>query len=182
MNIKPLSWIYILLLLFVLQIPAAVAASKAEIDARVEEALETFYEETTAGKKLAQKAAGILVFPKVIKAGFGIGGEYGEGALLINNKTIDYYSTASASIGLQFGAQVKSQVILFMEEKALKNFRDSDGWEAGVDGSVAVATQGAAKEIDTQTAKEPIIGFIFSNKGLMYNLTFEGSKISHIKK
>lgn len=158
------------------------AASKEEIDAEVQEAIENFYKETSAGKRLAQKAAGMLVFPKVIKAGIGIGGEYGEGALLIKVSTVAYYSTAAASIGFQLGAQIKSQIVLFMNQKVLEEFRKSQGWQAGVDGSVALATLGAGGEITTDTIKEPIIGFIFSNKGLMYNLTFEGSKISRIER
>lgn len=95
---------------------------------------------------------------------------------------MDYYSTASASIGFQLGGQIKSQVILFMTRQALERFRNSKGWKAGVDGSVAVAAVGAGGEIDTNTAKKPIIGFIFSNKGLMYNLTFEGSKFTKLNK
>ena len=160
----------------------AYAASKMEIDARVEEALSEFYKKTSAGKKLAGKAVGMLIFPKVYKAGIGIGGEYGEGALTIGGKTVDYYNTASASIGFQLGAQVKTQIILFMNKKVLSAFQDSGGWEIGVDGSVAIATFGAGGEIDTKIAKEPVIGFIFSNKGLMYNLTLEGAKITKIKK
>ncbi len=156
------------------------SASKQEIDENVKVALAEFYEKSQAGKALAEKASGMLVFPKVIKAGFGIGGEYGEGALLIKGKTVEYYSTASASIGFQLGAQQKSQVILFMNDDVLKKFRDSDGWEAGVDGSVAVAEIGAGGDLSTKTAQEPIIGFVFSNKGLMYNLTFEGSKMTKL--
>jgi lipid-binding SYLF domain-containing protein len=161
---------------------AAGAASREEIDAEVQEAIENFYKHTSAGKRLAQKAAGMLVFPKVYKAGIGIGGEYGEGALLVRGRTVAYYNIAGASIGFQLGAQVKSQVILFMNERVLADFRRSKGWEAGVDGSVALATLGAGGEITTTTANQPIIGFIFSNKGLMYNLTFEGSKITRIER
>jgi len=161
---------------------SAVAASKEEIDAEVQEAIENFYKHTSAGKRLAQKAAGMLVFPSVFKAGIGIGGEYGEGALLVRGNTVAYYGTAAASIGFQLGAQVKSQVVLFMNQKVLDSFRKSQGWQAGVDGSVALATLGAGGEINTDTMKEPIIGFIFSNKGLMYNLTFEGSKITRIER
>lgn len=164
----------------VLLMSPAFAASKVEIDAKVNATLKTFSAEVKGGSELARKAAGILVFPEVIKAGIGIGGEYGEGALRVGGKTVAYYNTAAASIGLQLGAQIKSQVILFMTQKALNQFRNSDGWKAGVDGSVALATLGAGGEIDTETAKKPIIGFIFSNKGLMYNLTFEGSKITRI--
>ena len=158
------------------------AASKEEIDAKVKQAIDEFYKQTSAGKTLAQKAAGMLVFPEVLKAGIGIGGEYGEGALVIKNYHAAYYSTAAASIGFQLGAQIKSQIILFMNQKVLADFRKSAGWKAGVDGSVALATLGAGGEISTDTIKEPIIGFIFSNKGLMYNLTFEGAKITRLER
>lgn len=160
----------------------AVAASKAEIDAKVEAALEDFYKTSPAGKKLAARASGMLIFPSVIKAGIGIGGEYGEGALLVGGTTAAYYNIASASIGFQLGAQVKSEIILFMSQAALEHFRNRDGWEAGVDGSVAIATFGVGGEIDTETQKSEIIGFIFSNKGLMYNVSLEGSKISRISR
>lgn len=169
-------------LLAITAAPAAFADSKVELDAKVQEALTQFAKHTSAGAELAAKAHGVLVFPSVIKAGIGIGGEYGEGALQIGGKTVDYYSIAAASIGLQLGAQARTEIILLMTADALKSFRDSQGWKAGVDGSVALATLGAGGTIDTQTAQKPIIGFIFSNKGLMYNLTFEGSKITKIQK
>lgn len=161
---------------------AAGAASKEEINAEVREAVQSFHKHTTAGHELSRQAAGMLVFPSVIKAGIGIGGEYGEGALLVKGKTVAYYNIAAASIGFQLGAQARSQIVLFMNDKVLSEFRKSEGWKAGVDGSVALATLGAGGAIDTETAKQPIIGFIFSNKGLMYNLTFEGSKITRIQK
>lgn len=158
------------------------AASAQEINAKVNQALKEFYRHSPAGKELAHKAAAILIFPEVIKVGIGIGGEYGEGALRKGGKTTAYYNVASASIGFQLGAQLKSEILLFMTEEALRKFRNSDGWEAGVDGSVAIATLGAGGEIDSNTIQQPIIGFIFSNKGLMYNLSIEGSKITPISR
>jgi lipid-binding SYLF domain-containing protein len=179
---KTICALFVCVAILLFQTSMVTAATKTEIDLNVEEALAKFYKETSAGKKLAKKAAGILIFPKVYKAGIGIGGEYGEGALLVGNKTVDYYNVASASLGFQLGAQVKTQLVLFMNQAVLKDFRGSSGWEAGVDGSVAIATLGAGGELDTNTAQKPIIGFIFSNKGLMYNLTLEGAKITRIKK
>lgn len=158
------------------------AASKAEIDATSQETMSEFYKYSPAGKALAAKAAGILVFPKVIKAGFGLGGEYGEGSLMIGGAPSAYYATAGASFGFQMGAQIKSQVILFMTSAALKEFRNSEGWKAGVDGSVAIANYGVGGDIDTKTMEQPVIGFIFSNKGLMYDLSLEGSKFTQIKR
>lgn len=156
------------------------AASKAEIDTDVQFALTTFYHLSPGNKELASKAAGILVFPSVMKAGFFVGGDYGEGALQVAGKTVDYYSTAAISFGLQLGAQSRSEVILFMDKDALENFRLHDGWAAGVDGSIAVVDSGVGKGIDTETFKDPVIAVIFSSKGLMGNLSLEGSKFSKI--
>lgn len=158
------------------------AAKKILLDAQIEEAIEDFYDHTSAGERLAKKAKGMLVFPRVKKAGIGVGGEYGEGALLVDGKIKQYYNVASASVGFQLGVQVKSQIILFMEKDALRKFQRADGWEVGLDGSVALATLGAGGEIEGKTINEPVIGFIFGNKGLMYNLSLEGSKISKINK
>ena len=182
-SIHALAYRTLLAIFTLVLIPlAAHAASKEEIDANVEEALATFYAESPAGKRLADSAVGMLVFPRVIKAGIGVGGEYGEGAFVVNGQTVDYYNTASASIGFQLGAQLKSQIIMFMTDDALNTFRNSDGWEAGVDGSVALVEFGAGGEISSNSAQAPIIGFIFSNKGLMYNLTFEGSKMTKLSR
>jgi lipid-binding SYLF domain-containing protein len=169
------------LLCLCLVLPAE-AASRQEIDAKATEAVQRFYQHSSAGRELAERAAGVLIFPEVYKAGVGIGGEYGEGALRVSGTTVDYYSTAAASIGFQLGAQIKSQIILFMTQDALSRFRRGDGWEAGVDGSVAIADLGAGGTIDSSTLQAPIIGFIFSNKGLMYNLTLEGSKFTRMDK
>ena len=158
------------------------AGSREEIDAEVRQALKEFRQHTSAGHELSQKAAGMLVFPSVVKAGIGVGGEYGEGALLVGGKPAAYYNIASASIGFQLGAQARSMIMLLMTGSALAKFRKSECWKAGVYRSVALATLGAGGSIDTETAKKPIIGFIFSNKGLMYNLTFEGSKITKIER
>jgi lipid-binding SYLF domain-containing protein len=170
------------LMLFGLVVSPAWAGSAAEIDAGVNSTLERFVKDVAGADNFMRSAKGVLVFPKVYKAGIGIGGEYGEGALRINGRTVDYYSTAAASIGFQLGGQVKSIIILFMEDKALKKFRESEGWKAGVDGSVALVDIGAGRELSTQTIKDPIVAFIFDQKGLMYNLTLEGSKFTKLDK
>ncbi len=150
------------------------------IEVAVDVTLEQFAKDVKGGKEFLKSAKGVLVFPSVFKAGIGIGGEYGEGALRIGGKTVDYYSTAAASIGFQLGAQTKRIILVFMQDDALKKFRASKGWEAGVDGSVALIELGAGGTIDTTTIKDPIIGFVFGNKGLMFNLTLEGSKYTKI--
>jgi lipid-binding SYLF domain-containing protein len=158
------------------------AAAAKDIDAKVDAALGRFLGEVRGAKEFLQSAKGVLVFAGVIKAGIGIGGEYGEGALRIGGQTVDYYSIASASIGLQFGAQKKDIVLVFMEEQSLTKFRRSSGWKAGVDGSVVLIDIGAGKSIDSTNIKDPIVAFVVGQKGLMYNLTLEGSKISKLKR
>lgn len=166
---------------FTIILPSAVyAASAKEINIRVDGTLNRFAEEITGGSEFLKKSYGALVFPNVIKAGIGIGGEYGEGALRIGGKTVEYYSTAAASVGFQLGAQSKSIVLVFLTKEALADFRKSDGWKAGVDGSVAIVKWGVGEDINTIDVKDPIVGFVFSNKGLMYNLTIEGSKFTKI--
>jgi lipid-binding SYLF domain-containing protein len=156
------------------------AASAEEINIKVNAALERFREEVSGGDSFLKKADGVLVFPGVVKAGFGIGGEYGEGALRIGNKTVEYYNTAAASIGFQIGGQVKTVVLVFLDQSALADFRKNSGWKVGVDGSVAFIKWGIGEDINTVDIKDPIVGFVFSNKGLMYNLTLEGSKFTKI--
>jgi lipid-binding SYLF domain-containing protein len=156
------------------------ADSATEINIKANSALERFKDEVPGGKEFLKRAKGVLVFPGIIKAGFGIGGEYGEGALRIGGTTVEYYSTAAVSIGFQIGAQSKTLVLVFLQNDALTEFRASDGWKAGVDGSVAVVEWGVGEDINTTDIKDPIVGFIFSNKGLMFNLTIEGSKFTKI--
>ena len=176
-------WFLISLVLsFTAVSPPSFAKSAKEIDASVDTALERFGREIPGAKELLKKTKGVLVLPKVIKGGIGIGGEYGEGALRLHGKTVDYYNTIGGSIGFQLGAQVKSIYLLFMEDQALKDFRVSDGWKAGVDGSVALVAVGANGTIDTTQTNQPIMGFVLGQKGLMYNLTLEGSKFNKIVK
>jgi lipid-binding SYLF domain-containing protein len=174
--------LFLLLLLGVTSAQMANAATAKEIDVSVDVALENFAKEVKGAQEFLQSAKGVLVFPNVLKAGMGVGGEYGEGALRIKGKTVDYYNTASASFGLQLGAQKKTILLIFMQDEALKKFRKSEGWEIGVDGSVALLTVGVGESIDSTKIKDPIVGFVFSQKGLMYNLTLEGTKITKLNK
>ena len=158
------------------------AASAYEIDVGVDETLERFYYSIRGARELAHKAGGVLVFPSVVKAGFGFGGEYGEGALRIRGRTVDYYNTLSASVGFQLGVQERSVIIMFMTPDALDQFRRTAGWKVGADASVAIITVGIGGSIDTNKITSPVVGFILDPKGLMYNLTLEGSKISRIRR
>lgn len=152
-----------------------------QINTNVDNSLKQF-EKVPGAHEILRSASGILVFPIVFKAGIGIGGEYGEGALRIKRKTVDYYSTASASIGFQLGGQKKTVIIAFMQKDALEKFRNSTGWKVGIDASIAVIAIGTGGSIDSAKLNEPIVAFVLDQKGIMYNLTLEGSKISKIKK
>jgi lipid-binding SYLF domain-containing protein len=180
---KAAAWALCLCLLGSLLLAGPASAKTAqEIDASVNAVLADFTKRVRGSREFLQTAKGVLVFAGVIKAGIGIGGEYGEGALRIGGRTTGYYSIAAASIGLQLGAQKKDIVIVFLQEKALKDFQAATGWQIGVDGSVVLIDLGADASIDTTKANKPIVGFVIGQKGLMYNLTLEGSKISKLAK
>lgn len=161
---------------------SAQAASKAEIDAQIRASLASLYEEHPAARELVAQAKGLLVFPQIFKAGFILGGEFGEGALLIGGRPVQYYRTTGLSIGIQAGAQGKSQVVMFMNDEVLAKFRQSNGWEAGVDGSVAVVEFGTGAAINSNTIKQPIVGFVFNNRGLMVNASLAGNKFWRVQK
>jgi lipid-binding SYLF domain-containing protein len=153
----------------------------SEINAGIDAALPRLYSSVRGSRELIAKANGVLVFPSVIAAGLGIGGQYGEGALRIRNETVDYYNLASVSVGLQIGAQSKAVFMLFMTQESLDKFRKSEGWSVGADASVAVLKVGANGEVDINATQGPIVAFVLTNAGLMANLTLEGTKITRLK-
>ena len=156
--------------------------SGREIDASVDVALERFYKQVDGAREFAKNAKGLLVLPNVKKAAFIIGGEYGQGALRIGGETVDYYNIVSGSFGLQIGAEGKDIIIAFMTEEVLTAFRASQGWEAGVDGNIALITVGAGGRVDTTTTRDPIVGFVFDVKGLIADVSLKGAKITKLDK
>ena len=165
--------------------PLAVAADKGKETAgklakESQAALQTLYAKVPAAKTLGGQAKAILVFPKVTKAGLGIGGQYGEGALLQGGKAVAYYNTAGISTGLQAGAQTYGYAMFFMNDAALKSLDKTEGFEVGVGPSVVVMDEGKAKSTTSTTAKDDIYAFIFGQKGLMAGLGIQGNKITKI--
>jgi lipid-binding SYLF domain-containing protein len=158
------------------------AKTAKEIDASVDVAIERFYKQVEGAEELVKASKGILVMPNVKKAAFIVGGEYGQGALRVGGKSVDYYNTISGSIGLQIGGEAKDIILLFMTDEALKQFRASKGWEAGVDGNVALITIGAGGRADTRTLKDPIVGYVFDAKGLIADISLKGAKFSKVDK
>lgn len=165
--------------------PLAVAAEKGDSAAKLakdaQAALNALYAKTPAAKTLGAKAAAILVFPRVTKAGLIVGGQYGEGALLKGGKAVAYYSTTGASYGLQAGAQTYGYVLFLMNDKAVKDLDAAQGFEVGVGPSVVVMDEGMAKSTTTTTIKDDIYAFIFGQKGLMAGLGVQGNKITPIQ-
>jgi lipid-binding SYLF domain-containing protein len=175
----------ILLLITIFSVFSAnnlLAKTAKEIDASVDVAIERFYKQVKGAEEFVKESKGMLVMPNVVKAALIVGGEYGEGALRIGGKTVDYYNTISGSIGFQIGGESKDIILLFMTEEALKKFRGSKGWEAGVDGNVALISVGAGERADTTTTKDPIVGFVFDTKGLIADISLKGAKFTKLDK
>ncbi len=158
------------------------AAAAEEIDASANVATRRFYKQVGGAEEFVRSAKGLLIMPGVKKAAFIIGGEYGEGALRIGGETVDYYNIVSGSVGFQIGVEAKDIIIAFMTQEALDGFRASSGWEAGLDGNVALITIGAGERVDTRTIKDPIVGFVFDVKGLMADISFKGAKFTKLDK
>ena len=161
---------------------AAVAASAAEIDRDVKSALGKLYAESSSAKALGKKAKGILVFPSIVKGGFLVGGQYGEGALLKGGKTSGYYNTLQLSYGMQAGIQKYGYALFLMNDSAVNWLDKSDGWEIGVGPSIVVVDTGMAMSKTTTTMKADIYAFFFDQKGLMGGLGLQGTKITKIDK
>jgi lipid-binding SYLF domain-containing protein len=172
-------WLLVVIMMCLIQQPAF-AGSAAEIDKEVELALEKLYTSSPTAQELSTVSKGILIFPDVIKAGLVIGGQYGEGALLVKGETVGYYNTVAASYGLQAGAQSFGYAMFLMTDEALKYLQESSGWEIGVGPSIVVVDKGLAKTLTTSTAKEDIYAFIFGQEGLMAGIGLQGSKITKI--
>ena len=156
------------------------AKSSSEIDASIESALDRFAIEIQGAQTYLDGARGILVIPKMIKAGLVLGMEYGEGALVVDNIKVQYYRAFSGSLGLQLGVGSKDLVILFYDDEAMDDILYSSGWQVGVDGSVALLDMGAGGSLDTTEAQDPIVGFVFGHKGLIAGLSLEGTKFTKI--
>jgi len=160
---------------------AAQAEAAKVIDAKADVAIAKFTKLVKGGDKFLSKVKGYLVFPDVYKGGFVVGGEYGNGVLKVDGKSVAYYNIASASIGWQIGAQKTSYIFAFADQYALDAFLKSNGWEAGVDGTITVADWGGGIDISSISFEKPIYGFVFNNQGLMAGVSLEGTKFTRIK-
>ncbi|MDH4022489.1 MAG: YSC84-related protein [Gammaproteobacteria bacterium] len=169
-------------MLAAMTLPASAASTAGEIDAKVDAALARLKAEVPGSDAVVANAKGILVFSGVIKAGFVIAGEGGEGALRIGGKTEGYYSIFSGSVGFQAGGQKRDIIMVFLDADALKDFQASDGWKIGADGTVTLIDTGASGTIDSATLKKPIVGFIVGQKGLMAGISLDGSKITKLER
>jgi lipid-binding SYLF domain-containing protein len=157
-------------------------ATKEQIDERVQNTLTQFYQLNPTHQDLVGRAKGILVFPQVTKGGAGVAGEFGEGALRVNGRNVGYYSLSSASVGLTLGVAKHSEIIMFMTQEALDKFTSTKGWAVGADTGVAVMSKGAGGDYDTKTLQRPILGFVFGEKGLIADVSLDGSKITQLNR
>ena len=162
------------------QASASATEQRQEINSGTDATLTRLYETSPQARALVERAKGVLVFPSVLSASFMVGAQHGKGVLRVGGANAGYYSTTAGSIGFQAGAQSKAVVLLFMTDQALEQFRKSNGWTVGADASVAVANVGANGRIDTNTARQPIVGFVMNNGGLMAGVSLEGAKIAKL--
>ncbi len=167
---------------FVVTTSYARTKTAKEIDTEVNRALKLFPQQVKGGQEILDSAKAVLVIPNVVKAGLGLGGEYGEGALRVGGKTVAYYNIAGGSMGLELGAEKKDLILVFNQDEALQHFRTSSDWTAGFDAGVTVIDAGKEKYADTVTIKDPVVAFVFGERGLMADASIEGVKFSRLEK
>lgn len=165
-------------LLVVAHAEGASAASAAEIEAGATAALENLYSTTPGARELGEKAKAVLIFPEIVKGGFIIAGQYGDGVLRERGRTVGFYRSVAASYGYQAGIQTFGYVLFFMDDESLRYLRESAGWELGVGPSLVVVDQGMAKNLSTTTLQKGVYAFIFHQQGLMAGIGIQGTKIT----
>jgi lipid-binding SYLF domain-containing protein len=161
--------------------PARAAVDAEAIDAGVQSTLQSFYAQNPGNHDLVAKAAGMLVFPRVTKAGLGVGGEGGHGALIVNGSTAGYYKMSGASVGATIGVAHRAEIIVFMTPEALAKFERSAGWTIGADVGVAVASKGTGGDYDSETLRRPVMAFVLGEHGLIADVSLEGTKITKVE-
>jgi lipid-binding SYLF domain-containing protein len=156
------------------------AARRKAIDAAVDSSLSTLFQQVPDSRDLVGRAAGVLVFPNVVEAGFVVGASRGQGALRVGGRTVSYHATTSGSLGLQAGAQSTAVFVLFMTQDALQRFQASRGWTVGADASVTIINVGATAQVTSATAQQPVVGYVLSNRGLMAGVTLDGARVTRL--
>jgi len=154
----------------------------AQINADTNRTLNRFYKQVKGAKELTSSAKALLVMSGVTKAGFFVGGEYGQGELRVGGKTDGYYNLVAGSYGFTFGAQKMDMIIAFITDEALDQFKKVEGWEVGVDGNIVLIDVGGGRRLDTTTLKDPVVAFVFSPQGLMLDISLKGAKFTKITK
>lgn len=155
-------------------------AQRKALDAAADSALSRLYTQQPGSQELVKSARGVLVFPSFGTAGFLVGGGTGTGVLRTGDKTASYHRMTEASVGLLAGAQSQAVFILFMTEEALKRFQASSGWTVGADANVSMISVGANAQVTSQTARQDVIGFVLTNRGLMGNLSLNGNRVTRL--
>lgn len=156
--------------------------SAAQINAETNATLNRFYNQVQGARELTASAKALLVMSGVTKAGFFVGGEYGQGELRVGGETDGYYNLIAGSYGFTFGAQKMDIIIAFITDEALNQFKKVEGWEVGVDGNVVLVDVGGGRRLDTTSLKDPVVAFVFSPRGLMLDISLKGAKFTKIKK
>lgn len=155
-------------------------SARAALDRNVDSTLARLYTTVPGSRELVQRSAGVLVFPSVVGGGFVVGAEYGRGALREGGRSTGYYSTTEGSIGFQAGGQSKAVIYVFNTVDALQKFKNSNGWTAGADATVAVGKVGANGSVDTQTVQQPVASFVLTNVGLEVGAAVGAAKIQRV--
>lgn len=129
-------------------------------------------------QRFFDNAAGYAVFPSVGKGGVIIGGAYGKGLVIVDDKVDGHTTMSQASIGLQLGGQKYAQFIFFKDEVAIGHFKRGN-FEFGAQASAVAITAGASADAAYDGG---VAVFTNAGGGLMVEGTVSGQKFTYEKK
>lgn len=156
----------------------ASAYSAEKLERLSTKALHHLYEQNAKARTLGERAVAVLVFPEVLKAGFLVAAQRGDGVLFKNGKVAGYYNMTSAGYGLQAGVQKLSYALLFMDEDSLKYLKKSDGFDIGSAPGLVMGDQGFSGSMSVASFQHGIAAFIWGQAGLMGGIGLQGTKIT----
>jgi lipid-binding SYLF domain-containing protein len=130
--------------------------------------------------KLMREAKAVFIVPKLIKGGFIVGGEGGNGVLMAHHHTgwsaPAFYAIGAGSFGLQAGLEQSEMIMLIMTQKGLDGVMH-DNFKIGAQAGISVVTLGSGVEGAIGGASLPDVVVWSSSTGLYGGLTVDGSVI-----
>jgi lipid-binding SYLF domain-containing protein len=161
------------------------ALAASDVQATIDHSLGTLQDlrhdkEFGNARDLLHRARAVMIAPRIFKAGFFVGGEGGEAVLMARGaggwSDPAFYTVASASFGLQIGAQESEMIMFIMSDRAL-NALMQDKFKIGANAGLAIATLGSTVEGATTANAGADIVVWASASGAYAGISLDGTLV-----